>query len=78
LAESLCGILLIETKHAIGSLDSQIKAVVEHKAYGKALMIHWKDWQEEKRRTPMTVRYDPRTDKNVLDTVFRCAAMPTY
>jgi hypothetical protein len=72
------GILLIETKHAIGSLDSQIKAVVEHKEYGKALMIHWKDWQEEKRRTPMTVRYDPRTDKNVLDAVFRCAAMPTY
>ncbi|MCX6874041.1 MAG: DNA/RNA helicase, partial [Verrucomicrobia bacterium] len=38
------GVLLIETKHAIGSLDSQIKATVEHKEYGKALMIHWKDW----------------------------------
>lgn len=72
------GILLIETKHAIGSLDSQIKAVVEHNEYGKALMIHWKDWQDEKRRTAMTVRYDPRTDKNVLDAVFRCGAMPTY
>ncbi len=72
------GILLIETKHAIGSLDSQIKATVEHKEYGKALMIHWQDWTEEKRRTAMTVRYDPQTDKNVLDAVFRCAAMPTY
>ncbi len=72
------GILLIETKHAIGSLDSQIKAVVEHNEYGKALMIHWQDWQDEKRRTPMTVRYDPRTDKNLLDAVFRCGAMPTY
>ncbi len=72
------GILLIETKHAIGSLDSQIKAVVEHKEYGKALMIYWKDWHDEKRRTAMTVRYDPRTDKNVLDAVFRCGAMPTY
>jgi superfamily II DNA or RNA helicase len=72
------GILLIETKHAIGSLDSQIKAVIEHKEYGKALMIHWKDWHDEKRRTAMTVRYDPRTDKNVLDAVFRCGALPTY
>jgi hypothetical protein len=25
------GILLIETKHAIGSVDSKIKAVIEHK-----------------------------------------------
>ena len=24
------------------------------------------------------VHYDPRTDKNVLDAVFRCGAMPTY
>ena len=52
--------------------------MVEHKEYGKALMIHWKDWQDEKRRTAMTVRYDPRTDKNVLDAVFRCGAMPSY
>lgn len=74
----LDGILLIETKHAIGSLDSQIKAVVEHAKYGRALMIHWKDWHDEKRRTAMTVRYDSRTDKNVLDAVFRCGAMPTY
>jgi hypothetical protein len=26
----------------------------------------------------MTVTYDPASDKNVLDAVFRCAAMPTY
>ena len=71
-------ILLIETKHAIGSLDSQIKATVEHKTYGKALMIHWKDWSDPKRRTAMTVTYDPRSDKNVLDAVFRCSATPTY
>ena len=51
---------------------------VETHGYGKALMIHWKDWQDEKRRTAMTVRYDPRTDKNVLDAVFRCGAMPSY
>lgn len=50
------GILLVETKYAVGTLDSQIKAVVEHNEYGRALMIHWKDWQDEKRRTAMTVR----------------------
>ncbi len=72
------GILLIETKHAIGSVDSKIKAVIEHKEYGKALMIHWKDWHDPKNRIAMTVTYDPATDKNVLDTVFRCGAMPTY
>jgi superfamily II DNA or RNA helicase len=72
------GILLIETKHAIGSVDSKIKAVVEHKDYGRALMIHWKDWHDPRNRTAMTVAYDPATDQNVLDAVFRCAAMPTY
>lgn len=72
------GVLLIETKHALGSLDSQIKATVEHKEYGKALMIHWKDWNDEKNRSAMTVCYDPQTDKNVLDAVFRCTSMPTY
>jgi superfamily II DNA or RNA helicase len=72
------GILLIETKYAIGSVDSKIKAVIEHKDYGRALMIHWKDWHDPKNRTAMTVIYDPVTDKNVLDAVFRCAAMPTY
>ena len=72
------GILLIETKHAIGTPDSQIKAVIEHKEYGKALMIHWKDWHDQKNRMPMTVRYNPRKDKNELDAVFRCEAMPTY
>lgn len=72
------GILLIETKHAIGSVDSKIKAVIEHKDYGRALMIHWKDWHDSKNRTAMTVTYDPAKDQNVLDAVFRCAAMPTY
>lgn len=72
------GILLIETKHAIGSVDSKIKSVIEHKEYGKALMIHWKDWHDPKNRIPMTVAYDPGADNNVLDAVFRCAAMPTY
>ena len=67
------GILLIETKHAIGSVDSKIKAIVEHKSYGKALMLHWKD-----RKDWMTVRYDPQTDKNMLDAMFRPNAMPTY
>jgi superfamily II DNA or RNA helicase len=72
------GIQLIETKHAIGSVDSKIKAVIEHKDYGRALMIHWKDWHDPKNRVAMTVTYDPATDKNLLDAVFRCAAMPTY
>lgn len=67
------GILLIETKGAIGSLDSQIKAVVEHKEYGKALMLHWRNREEW-----MTVRYDPKSDKNKLDAIFRPEAMPTY
>ena len=72
------GVLFIETKHAIGSLDSQIKAVVEHKEYGKALMIHWKDWHSRENRVAMTVRYNPAKDKNELDAVFRCESMPTY
>jgi hypothetical protein len=72
------GILLIETKYAIGTPDSQIKASVEYKEYGKALMIHWKDWNDENRRVAMTVTYDPQTDKNLLDAVFRCASMPSY
>jgi superfamily II DNA or RNA helicase len=72
------GILLIETKHAIGSVDSKIKAVIEHKDYGRALMIHWKDWHDPKNRVAMTVTYDPAKDQNLLDAVFRCAAMPTY
>jgi len=72
------GILLIETKHAIGSVDSQIKAVIEHKEYGRALMIHWKDWHDPKNRMAMTVRYNARKDKNELDAVFRCESMPTY
>ncbi|MEI6653340.1 MAG: hypothetical protein WCP45_01115 [Verrucomicrobiota bacterium] len=33
---------------------------------------------DKKRRTAMTACYDPRIDKNVLDAVFRCTAMPTY
>lgn len=72
------GILLIETKHAIGSVDSQIKAVIEHKEYGRALMIHWKDWHDPKNRMAMTVRYNARKNKNELDAVFRCESMPTY
>jgi superfamily II DNA or RNA helicase len=72
------GVLLIETKHAIGSVDSKIKAVIEHKDYGRALMIHWNDWHEPNKRTAMTVIYDPATDQNLLDAVFRCKAMPTY
>ncbi len=41
-------------------------------------MIHWKDWSDPKRRTAMTVFYDPRSDKNVLDAVFRCSSTPSY
>ena len=72
------GILLIETKHVIGSLDSKIKAVIEHKDYGRALMTHRKDWHNPRNRTVMTVTYDPGKDQNVLEAIFRCAAMPTY
>jgi superfamily II DNA or RNA helicase len=72
------GILLIETKHAIGSLDSQIKAVIEHKEYGRALMIHWENWNDKNHRRAMTVSYDADADKNVINAVFRCAAMATY
>lgn len=52
--------------------------LVEHKDYGRALMIHWKDWADENRRLPMTVRYEPVKDKNVLDAVFYCSSLPTY
>ena len=62
----------------IGSVDSQIKAMIEHKEYGRALMIHWKDWHDPKNRLAMTVRYNPRKAKNELDAVFRCESMPTY
>ena len=72
------GILLIETKHAIGSVDSKIKAVIEHKEYGRALMIHWENWHERPRRRAMTVTYDADKDQNFIDQVFRCKAMPTY
>lgn len=72
------GILLIETKYAIGSLDSQIKAVVEHKDYGKALMIHWERWADETQRRAMTVQYEPESDKNVLNALFRCSSLPSY
>lgn len=72
------GILLIETKYAIGSLDSQIKAMVEHKDYGKALMIHWRNWADEKSREATTVQYEPETDKNVFGAPFRCSGLPTY
>jgi len=41
-------------------------------------MIHWKDGHDPKNRISMTVAYDPVTDKNVLDAVFRCTSMPTY
>ena len=67
------GILLIETKHAIGSVDSQIKATIEHKEYGKALMIHWRD-----RKDWMTVRYDSEKGKNELDAMFRLKSLPSY
>lgn len=36
-------------------------------------MLHWR-----KREEWMTVRYDPKTDKNQLDALFRTEAMPTY
>ena len=41
-------------------------------------MIHWKDWNDEDGRVAMTVTYEPQTDKNLLDAVFRCSLMPTY
>jgi type III restriction enzyme len=72
------GILLIETKHAIGSVDSKIKAVIEHKEYGRALMIHWENWHDRPKRRPMTVAYDPYKDQNFIDKVFYCSSMATY
>jgi superfamily II DNA or RNA helicase len=72
------GILLIETKHAIGSVDSKIKAVIEHKEYGRALMIHWENWRERAQRRAMTVGYNPNKDQNFVDKVFRCSSMATY
>jgi hypothetical protein len=47
--------------------------VIEHKEYGKALMLHWRNREEW-----MTVRYDPKNDKNKLDAIFRAEALPTY
>lgn len=72
------GILLIETKHAIGSVDSKIKALIEHKEYGRALMIHWENWHDRPKRRAMTVAYDPDKDQNFIDKVFRCNSMATY
>ena len=72
------GILLIGTKHAIGSVDSKIKAVIEHKEYGRALMIQWENWHDRPKRRAMTVAYDPDKDQNFIDKVFRCSSMATY
>ena len=53
--------------------DSQEKAQVEHKRYGRVLMLHW-----ENRERWMTVRYDPARDRNATDAVFRLEALAEY
>jgi hypothetical protein len=65
-------------QHAMADDEERLEAVVEHKDYGKALMIHWRDWADEKRREATTVLYEPETDKNILNAPFRCSALPTY
>lgn len=67
------GIVLLETKGAIHSPDSQEKAQVEHKRYGRVLMLHW-----ENRERWMTVRHDPAKDRNLIDAVFRLDALAEY
>lgn len=67
------GILLLETKGAIHSPDSQEKAQVEHKRYGRVLMLHWED-----RKRWMTVRHDAQKDRNIIDAVFRLDALAEY
>lgn len=68
------GILLVETKEAIGREDALEKAVAEHKLYGRAMMLHW----EKETGRWMTVRYDEKADKNVMDSVFRIDLMVSF
>lgn len=58
--------LLVETKEAINREDSILKAISEHKRYGKVMMLNW-----ENEDRWMTVRYNANKDKNELDSVLR-------
>lgn len=58
-------------------MDSQIKAAVDHKEYGTALIIHWNDRNDENRKKAMTVIFDAQTGKNVLDSIFKCSSRPS-
>ncbi|MCA1568454.1 MAG: DEAD/DEAH box helicase family protein [Acidobacteria bacterium] len=59
------GILLVEVKNDIRRDDSIEKARVEHKIYGRVMMV---SWENEKRW--MTVHYNNDQNKNELDTAF--------
>ncbi len=68
------GVLLVDTKRAINDdLNAKVKAVVEHKAYGRAAILFY---QEERRW--MIVRYNEAADKNELDATFTLTLMVSY
>ncbi len=66
-------IILVEIKGNYQSKDSVIKARANHKDYGRALMLHWKDEKEW-----YTVVNDEDGSKNELDQIFRIGIMKGY
>lgn len=69
------GVLLMETKRDINDEEgnAQEKAQVEHPTYKKVMMLYW-----EQQQRWMTVEYDARADKNILDRVLRPELMVGY
>lgn len=65
-------VLLVDTKRAINDdLNAKVKAVVEHKSYGRTAILFYEQAQDRW----MTVEYDEVKDKNELHAVFRLGAM---
>ncbi|CAH8768757.1 DEAD/DEAH box helicase [Paenibacillus dendritiformis] len=69
------GILLMETKRVINDQERNalVKAQAVHPDYEKVMMIYWHD-----KREWQIVEYDPKTDKNFLDRVFRMELLLNY
>lgn len=69
------GILLAETKRVINDEEGNAaeKAQAEHPTYKRVMMLYWENQQKW-----MTVEYDGKTDKNILDRVLRPELMVGY
>jgi len=69
------GILLAETKRVINDEEGNAaeKAQAEHPIYKSVMMLYWED-----QKRWMTVKYDEKVDKNILDQVLRPELMVGY